>query len=98
MASSPSISSNKPTAIRDVIFKLNSDDQFRAGFLSNPVGILQQEGITLNPAAQDEVIAFVSAFKSQLGPNTQIPQPTRSAALQNSPDAAVQQLSKLNMC
>src|SRR5438552_10374521 len=97
MAFSPSISTNKPTAIRDVIFKLNTDDQFRGRFLSNPVGILQQEGITLNPSAQNEVIAFVSAFKNQLGPNTQIPQPTRSVTSLNNPDAAVQQLAKLNM-
>jgi hypothetical protein len=53
-------------SLKEFLQKVNSDHEFRAEFLSNPVGVLRDYGITLSESAQTELKQLVAEYRENM--------------------------------
>jgi hypothetical protein len=54
-----------PKAITDFFYKCNSDHDFRAELLENPIKLLEENGIKVNPEAAKEISEIINSLLEQ---------------------------------
>ena len=56
-----------PEALRTFFYRCNTDTQFRAGFLNNPIATLIENQIQVDDQAANEIIQSLQTLKSRFG-------------------------------